>query len=320
MDAPQRVAIGRKRIVNVLLKHGIATLKMLEQKISDAGPNPQRVDPHHLSVACNQLRMAGTLLTKGTNPEWFYLADADPAIIEQRYKYLLTLRKRTEKPLFVKRMGQTAEIAVFKALVNAKAKGTFIGHYADLDKHGDDKLYSKADVDSFNGLQCSPGQLDFIVFYPDAGGMGIEVKNTREWIYPHSAIMSELLSKCVQLDVVPVLVARRIHYSTFSVMNECGVVIHQFYNQLYPYADAELAEEVRQKLTLGFFDVRVGNEPDARLLKFFHTNLPGIADDAREKFDKHKATIAEYVTGAMSYGQFVKEVKGDEGGDDEPPW
>lgn len=39
-----RVDLGERRIIKILSKHGIATMRMLEQKISDAGPNPQRVE------------------------------------------------------------------------------------------------------------------------------------------------------------------------------------------------------------------------------------------------------------------------------------
>lgn len=66
------------------------------------------------------------------------------------------------------------------------------------------------------------------------------------------------------------------------------MIVHQTYNQRYPYSDAELASHVRDKRLLGYHDVRVGNEPDARLIKFLHVNLPAVLPKAREKFDEHK--------------------------------
>ena len=140
--------------------------------------------------------------------------------------------------------------------------------------------------------------------------MGVEVKNTREWVYPDKDIITQLLRKCIQIDVVPILIARRIHYSMFTILNACGGVIHQIYNQLYPFADAELAGLVRDKTKLGYFDVRVGSEPDARLLRFFASSLNSIAASSRTKFDQNKAIIADYVSGASSYAQFVSLLRG----------
>jgi hypothetical protein len=47
-----------------------------------------------------------------------------------------------------------------------------------------------------------------VVRHPTAGWAGIEIKNIRQWVYPHQTIIKDLLLKCVELDVVPVLIAR----------------------------------------------------------------------------------------------------------------
>ncbi len=263
----ERIAIGRRRIVNILQRHGVATMRMLEQKISDAGPNPQRVDPHILTQARNELTNLKHLVTrKIRRTQWHYLASTDPEFVEQRFNELLPLHAQTEDRSFTDRMGDTAEIAVLKAMQNARAN--FFGHFTDLNAHDDDQRYTKHDPDFFSGNPIRGGKLDYILVHPKAGGMGIEVKNTREWIYPDKDIVTELLRKCIQIDVVPVLIARRIHYSTFTILNTCGGVIHQFYNQLYPRANAVLAEQVRDKTKLGYSDVRPGNEPDLECLIF----------------------------------------------------
>ncbi len=99
-----------------------------------------------------------------------------------------------------------------------------------------------------------PGKkkLDFEIFTETAGVVGIEVKNIREWIYVNRAEVTEMLGKCCALNAVPVLIARRIAYETFSVLNACGVLIHQTYNQMYPKNDEGLANSVRQKHLLGY--------------------------------------------------------------------
>jgi hypothetical protein len=205
-------------------------------------------------------------------------------------------------------MGQTAEIAVIKAL--QQSKSNFIGHFTDLELHDDSTMYMKNDPDFVSGIHIRGGRLDYILFHPEAGPMGIEVKNIREWIYPDRSIVKALLAKCIQVNAVPVIVARRISYSTYSLLTDCGVVVHQFYNQLYPYADENLANLVRQKLSLGYFDVRVGNAPDARMQRFFTLNLPAVAKEARRKFDEHLETISAYAETRMSYKEFTARIRG----------
>jgi len=131
-------------------------------------------------------------------------------------------------------------------------------------------MYSKEEPpSSLSGNQIPGGkQLDFLVHHKTAGHAGLELKNIREWIYPDRDEIRELLAKCCALDVVPVLIARRIHFSTFSVLNPCGVLIHQTFNQLYPNSRKALAEAVKDKNLLGYHDVRVGNNPDQRLTTF----------------------------------------------------
>ena len=214
-------------------------------------------------------------------------------------------------------MGDTAEIAVLRAMQQNHLN--FFGHFTDLNQHGDDRRYTKHDPDFFSGVAIEGGKLDYILVHPLAGGMGIEIKNTREWVYPDKDIVTQLLRKCVQINVVPVLMARRIHYTTFTVLNACGAIIHQFYNQMYPSADAPLAEQVRNKLLLGYSDVRTGNEPDARLLRFFSSSLPSIAEESREKFDAHKSLIEDYVQGNLSYAKFVAQLRGNSDGEDWDP-
>ena len=114
----------------------------------------------------------------------------------------------------------------------------------------------------------------------------------------------------MRLEAVPVLIARRYSYEAFSILTECGVIVHQMYNQRYANHDADLANRVRDKRLLGYHDVRVGNDPDERLLKFVHVNLPLLMDGARAKFDEHRELLDEYVNSDMGYPEFVSKVRG----------
>ncbi len=84
---------------------------------SDAGPNPQRVDPHLLTKARIALANKGILHTTLSNRnQWHYLADSDRDFVNQRFLELTALHAQTEIRSFTDRMGDTAEIAVLKAM------------------------------------------------------------------------------------------------------------------------------------------------------------------------------------------------------------
>jgi hypothetical protein len=241
---------------------------------------------------------------------WFHLASAPTASVSLRLSALSALHVKTQRHAFVTRLGQTLEIAVYRALLTQSTL-PFLGAFLNLNEHDDATLYKKEEPpSSLSGRTIPDGKkLDFLVSHSSAGYAGIEVKNIREWFYPDREEVRELLFKCCALDVVPVLIARRIHYSSFTVLNPCGVIIHQTYNQLYPAVDADLAAQVRDKTLMGYHDVRLGNVPDARLLHFIQTNLPALLPQARTQFDEFKDLLCAYASGAHPYKSFAARVK-----------
>jgi len=144
---------------------------------------------------------------------------------------------------------------------------------------------------------------------PSSDLAGIEVKNIREWIYPHQDLIRDLIFKCLHLKAIPTLIARRIHYSTFTVLGTCGIIIHQTYNQRLPATDYELAERAKNKTLLGYHDIRLGNAPDARLRHFLYENLPNLLESAREKFERFKDLLCGYAKREMGYDEFAARVR-----------
>jgi hypothetical protein len=302
--------IAAKRLRNILRSHVVASDRILEQKISDAGPTNQRIDPHILGEARAVLESKGiiTKVFRGDVP-WFHLSESDPEAVKQRLSQLGELQLKTQSGAFATVLGQALEIAVFRAL-ESQSTLHYLGHFLNLDEHDDSTLYKKMEPPSWLSGRHTPGgkNLDFLVHH-EGQYAGIEAKNIRQWIYPNRPEIQELLLKCCSLDVVPVLIARRIHFSTFSVLNPCGVIIHQTFNQLYPSSASALADEVRQKHLLGYHDVRVGNEPDDRLIRFIHQNLPHVLPGSRDSFDEYKDLLLAYGNGSESYESFAARVK-----------
>ena len=128
---------------------------------------------------------------------------------------------------------------------------------------------------AISGRQARKGGVVDFVVTTSSGLAAIEAKNVRQWIYPKRSEIKGLLQKALDLDAVPVLIARRIPFVTVHVLHPCGVLVHQMYNQLYPTADAELADLAKDKHLLGYHDIRVGNHADARLNRF-HYQPSGI--------------------------------------------
>jgi hypothetical protein len=178
-------------------------------KISDAGPYSQRIDPHLLTEARERLAKDNRLAAVSAGGKWYHLTYTPPKKVETRLAELTAIQKRFSTKNFNSRLGQTLEIATFRAL--EKLDRPFFGRYLDLNEHDDSKLYKKEEPPNYIGRRSIPDdrRLDFLIHYP-VDYVGVECKNIREWIYPDRAEVRELLDKCLYLNCIPVLIARRI--------------------------------------------------------------------------------------------------------------
>src|SRR5438105_585021 len=224
MTRADRLAIASRRLRNILRRHVVANARTLENKICDAGPFPQRVEAHLLTEARRELEERREIRFTGERTIWYYLKDTSPQDIEVRLSLQRSLYTELLKGSFTMRLGQSLEIAVFRALREAWPS-EFLGAFADLDDHDDSTLYSKEEPPSIITGVAMPSKkrLDFLLL-SEAGRVGVETKNIREWLYPGAGEIKELLLKCCTINAVPVLVARRLPYITFSLLGACGVI------------------------------------------------------------------------------------------------
>ncbi len=299
--------VAARRIENILRQYTVSRKRTLEQKICDAGPNNQRPNPHHLSNALSIMIGDGIVIRVDyTNGPWFYLAETPEYFTNEQLSKLKPIATRFQSAS--KRTGQCLEIAIYKAL-QAQDEMDYFGHFPDLSRPGNTGLYNKVEPPSHFSNRHLPQnkKLDFIITGPEKAG--IEAKNIREWLYPDRDEIRDLLFKTTELDLVPVLIARRIPYVTFMLLKQCGCVFHQNYNQLMDKRDITIAEEAKDKNLLGYHDIRIGFEPDKRLIKFIGKNLPVVLPRARKKFDVHKDLLKAYATSKIDYRKLVKEIK-----------
>ncbi len=65
--ALERIRLAMRRLASVLPRETVACQKTLEQKISDGGPKPQRIDPHLLGLAIQELLQERKLVRSYTH-------------------------------------------------------------------------------------------------------------------------------------------------------------------------------------------------------------------------------------------------------------
>lgn len=309
LSKTEREGLARERILRLLNRHGVANMRIIEQKIADAGPFNQRINPHILTSVRNSLMEegeVGTIISAGTN--WYHRSDDDAIRRNERLNLLTEIYSRASAQAFTRRVGDALEIATYRALLAADCD--FQGRFRDLDEHDDSTAYSKEEPPSHIGARTMQGdfKLDFHYRHDTAGWAGIECKNIREWLYPARSELRDLMFKAWCLNCVPVLIGRRIHPSTVFVFGKCGLIVHQNYNQLVPASDPALVADLKHKDRMGFFDIRATNEPDPRLKKFIDQNLPKIMPEYRERWESHRDLIERYVTHEISYQEFAGRV------------
>jgi hypothetical protein len=310
LSRPEREAIAEKRLFSILASHGIATARTLEQKISDAGPYNQRIDPHILTEVRNRM-VAETKLARTihANVPWFSIVGADAIQIAARLELQRPVYLAINSGDISNRVGQALEIATYRCLAAADAE--FYGRFRDLDEHDDSTLYSKEEPPQHIGKRSLEGKqnLDFLLRDTAAGWMGIECKNVREWLYPDREELLDTLKKCLDLHAMPVIIARRIPYVSFRLLGRCGVIFHEMYNQRIPANEKDLADKAKRKDLLGYHDIRMGNEPDDRLVAFVMETLPGIAEEMRRRFEEYYDLLFEWAHAAMTYQEFAARVR-----------
>jgi len=143
----ERIALGKKRLARVLRAQVVASRRTLEQKISDAGPSNQRVDPHLLTLARKEMERDGTLTERRRKGmPWYYLPGTNEDQLGERLEQLGPIHDRTSAQGFTERAGQTLEIAIFRSLSNQQMP--FVGGFSDLADHDDSQLYTKEDATS----------------------------------------------------------------------------------------------------------------------------------------------------------------------------
>lgn len=293
--------MGRRALLELLDEEHAAAWMEAEARIADVRWRslPLTIDPQHLSTAKTQLVREG-LITEG--PATATRGGREIHLLESTAPRRQTARDKAaaRKRLLLARYlgwaqgregrtsvtGPAAERVVHDSLI---AAGQFI-----LERPGG------GDVNQLLGCQLA-GPLDsaahtFAVTPTGIPGgvvtLPIEVKNIRDWVYPVSDELYQLLDKAAALQrdrpeskIVPTLVCRRAHKTAFYMAKALGFFISDTNRQyilnvedVTPHA----LEEVRAEL--GFVDLAYADGADDYVVNRFAKSLRRALDERAEQW------------------------------------
>jgi len=232
--ALERIELAKRRIQSVLDRETVANQRTLEQKISDQGPNPLRVDPHLVGLAIMDLLELGRLRKiPDAGTSWYANPGTTDAQANAKLAKLLPVYTATHGGTFGNLIGDALELVVYKALdrqYRQRALFGYLGHFDLAAPKNAEGRYTKVQPPRSIAGRSTLKEADYILFGHDAGPLCIECKNYREWLYPRSSIIKELIIKASDLNALPVLIHRRIHYSTITnFLKPAGIIAHESY-------------------------------------------------------------------------------------------
>jgi hypothetical protein len=320
--ALERVALAKQRIQSILDRDVVAHQKTLEQKISDQGPKPMRVDPHLVGMAISDMlelrRLRAHTHEKTKNTPWYSNINTRQPFVDKKLSHLAPLYNQITANGFGNLIGDALELITEKCLAEVyseKPRYSYQGHFdidGSKDKNG---RYKKSQPPKNVGQKTTVKEADFFQFGHEEGGLCIECKNYREWIYPHHEIIRSLIIKADDLDLIPVLIARRIHYTArTNLLEPAGIIAHETYYQYYPADSAKLAEDVKHKRSLGFTDVTATEDPHLRTRKFFNDSLFKVTPRMATTWRKNRSHLRSYADHKINIAQLYTEIGSPAGG------
>jgi len=299
MEKGEWTELAERRIINILNKRRVASRRQLETKISEAGPPTMRAQPHHITKALTQLNESGRVreidsVSAGGNRKstplfalstWNTSSQQDMERLNRvkaAYQEFLTISQNED-------YGESLQGIVQSAIEQNSDQ------YIWFNEAG--KPPSAGTMISGTMFTGEGGLVDHYIMHLSQPPIkiGVEDKNYREWVYADNPKIRVLLGKCLAQDMLPVLVTRKVHYTTRLLFSYLGAVAFQTHYQCFPLKYAERLAEARHKDGLGFADIRFTEEPPEHVVRLFSEYLPRLITPAWTKFKKNADIIQAYV-------------------------
>jgi hypothetical protein len=315
-SALDRIRLGKRRVQSVLDQHTVAHRRTLEQKISEQGPRDQRIDPHLLGHAIDDLialnRLAIHRHAADAKTTWYANPGTAADVVATKLNLIAPLHHQATSKHLGNLIGDALEVVVFKALVRshqANPRYSYAGHF-ELDQPKNEfGRYRKIKPPKTLHGRTTAKEPDFYQYGHEAGVLCIECKNYREWFYPRYEGIKTLIIRASDLGVTPVLIARRLHYTTrTNLLEPAGIIAHETYYQYYPADHAKLAAQMRDRNSLGFTDVNAVEEPHNRTIRFFTEILPNINGHMAVRWNANKGALLQYARDEINLAQLYNAI------------
>lgn len=261
--------VAKRRVVRNLDRLGAASQRTLESKISESGRGLKPA-PHLVYYAIRSLLDDGTVAAvhNGNPCKLYALADqANSDLVSSTLSQRLALerlwRKTVTKTSHAKSaIGKHGEQMLLKAFVDAS--------FFAAPSWGNVTLVNNTPIPS--NTPGIAGSVDGVVIpnnlTPAEGTAIVEIKNTREWIYPASAELWDIIRNGFAVNAVPIIAARKIYATTFTyVLSRIGGLGLQTHNQLVPPHLSTSLQACKGRLGLGFKDILFVDSPPLHISK-----------------------------------------------------
>lgn len=309
MDKTVWQEVAERRILKILGTRRLASKRQLEIKISEAGPPNMRANPHHITKALKELLEKGDVIAPisvssgtGQPTTLFTLSNWDSTSspdserlvrVRDAYEEFLTITQNEDN-------GTSLETMIQRAIQKSNA-------YEWLNQPGKSP---PSGLRVSGNLITGSGTLDHYLVWRSSSSIliGVEDKNYRDWIYPSRKEIKSLLQKCQKYGMLPVLVARKIHYTTRLFFHYLGAVAFETHFQYFDPKYSSRLSEARHKDGLGFADIRFSEDPPQHLVNLFSNLLPKLAIGAWEKFQNNASLVSAYTSGELDYYHLIGEL------------
>jgi hypothetical protein len=271
------VDLAERRILSVLKTRIAANIRQLEVKISEAGPPNIRPEPHIITDALKSLQKRG-LVRKYKPPGeerrqetvFYTLEEFYPDKTIARVKQLL-VPYRVHRA-FADRDEYCAR--VLEDIVRRSFEAS--GRYKSLGK-----LPKTSPLDG--------------VYQIGSEKIGMEAKNVREWVYPTSGEVWVMVRKCLSINAIPLLVARKTAYIAHTFFMELGIIHFDVFRQFFSKDVAAYLHEIQHTNLLGYKDVvAVDVSPMPHLVQYLKEQIPKQLASIRAKWDDQHDILTEF--------------------------
>jgi hypothetical protein len=297
MEPEDYVRLGKRAITELLAAEHAAAWREIEAKIADT-PWPgigTHIDPHHLGTARYQLLREGAIADTAPAATRGGRATSVVYPTDIRLRITATNRAVQRKRLLLGRyLGWAQGTLARPGIIGPAAERVAQASLRAVAPYGYVLVPpTGGNAKSFLGDPVPIGPLDAAAIctpYDAAADVAgdpiaapIEVKNLREWLYPWSQELYQLLDKAARIQhahpdrqMVPVLICRKAHLTTFRMARDLGFFVIDTGRQFIAESvDEDKLQEVR--IELGFTDLVATEDADRLITNRFINIYPAHA-------------------------------------------